>query len=483
MKIEYTLFCKRYDSILNTNMEEKALFKEFAKVSSKAWKQKIQFDLKGADYNDTLLWESPEGIKTKPFYHADDLENIETNQFFGNTEWAIGQEIFAQDAIKANKKALKALSQGVESLSFIVPSKDIDLKDLLQGIDLQTVPIHFNLQFLSATPLKKLFDTIDLTNSDIYLNLDIIGNLARTGNWFINKERDHEILDEILTSNWSNQAKSSLSIDVSLYQNAGANKVQQLAYTLAHANEYLTHYHNLGHDLKHFQKITFKLAIGPNYFFEIAKIRALRLLWKTVAEAYGVVSDCHIITVPSKRNKTLYDYNVNMLRTTTESMAAILGGANTVQNTAYDALYHKTNDFGERLAKNQLLIMKHESYLNKVNNPVDGTYYIERLTDQLAEKALALFKNLEANGGFLRQLKDHTIQKKIKESAQKEQELFNIKKEVLVGTNKYLNPDDKMGNSLELYPFMKTKKRKTLIEPILEKRLAEDIEQKRLKDE
>lgn len=464
-------------------MEEKALFNEFAKVSSKAWKQKIQFDLKGTDYNDTLVWESSEGIKVKPFYHADDPKNIDQNQFVGSTKWNIAQEIYVHNAIKANKKALKVLSQGIESLNFIVPSKDIDIKDLLQTIDLETVPIHFNLQFLSITYLRKLFDTKDFTNSDIYLNIDIIGNLARTGNWFINKERDYEILDEILTSNWSNQAKSILSIDVSLYQNAGANSVQQLAYALAHANEYLNRYNNLEHDLKHFQEITFKVGIGPNYFFEIAKIRALRLLWKTIANAYGVVSDCHIIAVPSKRNKTLYDYNVNMLRTTTECMAAILGGSNTVQNMPYDSLYHKTNDFGERIAKNQLLIMKHESYLNKVHNPVDGTYYIERLTEQLSEKALELFKNIEVNGGFLRQLKDHTIQKKIKESAQKEQELFNQKEEVLVGTNKYQNPDDKMGSALDLYPFMKTKKRKTLIEPILEKRLAENVEQKRLKDE
>ena len=464
-------------------MKEKALFNEFDKVSSKAWKQKIQFDLKGADYNDSLIWESTEGIKTKPFYNTDDLEDLESNKLFENTKWNIGQEIFVQDAIRTNKKALKILKQGVESLSFVIPSKDINIKDLLQTINLEKVPIHFNLQFLSPSYLKKIFDSNDFTNSDIYLNIDIIGNLARSGNWFINKEKDHKILDEILTSDWANQARSILSIDVSLYQNAGANMVQQLAYALGHANEYLNHYNNLEHGLKHFQEITFKLAIGPNYFFEIAKIRALRLLWKTIADAYGLAPDCHIITLPSKRNKTLYDYNVNMLRSTTECMAAILGGSNTVQNTAYDSLYHKTNDFGERIAKNQLLIMKHESYLNKVDNPVDGTYYIEKLTDQLSQKALMLFKNIEANGGFLRQLKDHTIQKKIKESAQKEQELFNQKEEILVGTNKYQNPDDKMGSILELYPFMKTKKRKTLIEPILEKRLAEDIEQKRLKDE
>ncbi|MCK5400994.1 MAG: methylmalonyl-CoA mutase, partial [Flavobacteriaceae bacterium] len=231
-------------------------------------------------------------------------------------------------------------------------------------------------------------------------------------------------------------------------------------------------------------KLTFKVSIGTNYFFEIAKLRALRLLWKTLASEYvSNVSDCHIIATPTKRNKTIYDYNTNMLRTTTECMSAIFGGANTICNLPYDAIYHKDNEFGERISRNQLLILKHESYFNKVNNPVDGSYYIETLTQQMAEKALELFKNIEANGGFLKQLKEGTIQRKIKESAAKEQELFNTKKEILLGTNKHPNPNDKMKHELELYPFVKQKKRKTLIEPIIEKRLAENLEQERLKDE
>jgi methylmalonyl-CoA mutase len=160
-----------------------------------------------------------------------------------------------------------------------------------------------------------------------------------------------------------------------------------------------------------------------------------------------------------------------------------LGGANTVCNLAYDGIYHKTNEFGERIARNQLLILKHESYFDKVNNPSDGAYYIESLTEQLAEKALQLFKDIEANGGFLKLLKDGNIQRKIKESAEKEQEQFENNEAILLGTNKHINPTDIMKNELELYPFVKTNPRKTLIEPIIERRLAETLEQKRLNDE
>lgn len=227
----------------------------------------------------------------------------------------------------------------------------------------------------------------------------------------------------------------------------------------------------------------FTVSVGSNYFFEIAKLRALRILWSTLASEYQINTDCYISAVPTKRNKTLYDYNTNMLRTTTECMSAILGGANNVCNLPYDAIYHKDNEFGERIARNQLLILKHESAFDKVNNAADGAYYIESLTEQLAEKALELFKDIERNGGFLNQLKSGTIQRKIKENATKEQEQFNSGERILLGTNKHSNPNDKMAEQLQIYPFVKINKRKTLIVPIIEKRIAEQIEQTRLKNE
>ena len=172
-----------------------------------------------------------------------------------------------------------------------------------------------------------------------------------------------------------------------------------------------------------------------------------------------------------------------MLRTTTECMSAILGGANAVANLPYDALYHKDNEFGDRISRNQLLVLKHESYFDKVNNPADGAYYIETITQQLAEKALDLFKDIERNGGFITQLIEGTIQRKISESAAKQQELFDSGKEVLLGTNKFPNKNDLMKDELELYPFVKQNPRKTLITPIIEKRLAEKLEQERLTTE
>ena len=167
------------------------------------------------------------------------------------------------------------------------------------------------------------------------------------------------------------------------------------------------------------------------------------MLRDVLLKEYGVESSsAHIFTQPSLRNKTIYDYNVNMLRTTSECMSAILGGSTTVNNMAYDAMYHKKNEFGERIARNQLLILQQESYLESANKMADGSYYIENLTSQLAEKALVIFKEIERGGGFLKQLKQGVIQRKIEESARTEQEQFNNTEIILLGSNKQPNADD-----------------------------------------
>ena len=462
-------------------MSKDCLFKEFDAVSAKAWKQKIQADLKGADYNDTLVWDSPDGIKVKPIYHADDFEKSPPLKVAPPSRWAIGQSIYAGNAKAANKKALKVLDRGAESLLITVPSDQIEIETLLKDIDLSRTTLYFQFQFLSATYIEGLKKFVEGKKANIHLNIDLLGNLARTGNWYHSLQKDHALLDRIMEQPDSQAGISVIGVDMSLFQNAGANRIQQLAYSLAQANEYLGH---LGdHASKVQQGFTFKVSVDGDYFFEIAKLRALRHLWKVLASEYGLKKDCHIVAVPSKRNKTLYDYNVNLLRTTTECMSAILGGADTVANLAYDAIYHKDNEFGERIARNQLLILKGESYLDKVANPADGSYYIEQITKQLAEDALRLFKHIESNGGFLRQLKEHTLQKKIKESALKEQDRFDTGRKILVGSNKYSNDQDRMKGELELYPFVKTQARKTLLEPIIERRLTESLEQKRLGDE
>lgn len=457
------------------------LFEEFEEVSAKQWKQKIQFDLKGADYNETLVWNSPDGVNVRPFYHPDETpQPLKVQPASG---WSICEKIYAVSAEEANKKALEAIEKGAESIRFLIPSEEIDPVRLLEGIE-ENITVYLSLKFLSEDYLTQLKELLNSRKGKLYLQLDIIGKLARSGNWFHNLKKDHELMD--LPLKFSAGYESVISVDSGLYQNAGATIPQELAYTLAQANEYLNHLNEYGYfseGKKADFQVQFLTATGSNYFFEIAKLRALRLLYATLAGEYGIAETCHILAEPSKRNKTLYDFNVNLLRTTTECMSAVLGGADAVCNMPYDALYHKNNDFGNRIARNQLLILKHESYFEKAANPAEGSYYIETLTRQFAEKALEIFRDMEKGGGFLKQLKEGVIQKKINESAAREQEQFDSGELVLIGTNKYPNKQDKMKEELELYPFLKKKSRKTLLPPVIEKRLAERHEQQRLREE
>lgn len=451
-------------------MKEK-LFQDFDPVSSKQWKQQIQFDLKGADYNQTLIWESPEGIKVKPFYHNDEFESeirVQTNV----SDFKILQRIYVFDVEKSNKRAKETLNRGAESIYFTIEKPETDLSVLFDKLPKEII-YYVKPLFLSEEFSLKINDFAKANKLQIKLLIDPIGQLAQDGNWFSNLDTDFSTLNNL-------NAKvdiSLLSIDSGLYQNAGANMVQQLAYTLAHINEYFNRIPNLK------SQIDIEVSVDSNYFFEIAKLRALRMLFDVLKKEYNYDFDCHIIAQPTKRNKTLYDYNVNMLRTTTECMSAVLGGADAVSNLAYDVLFHKENEFGDRISRNQLLVLKHESYFDKVDNPSDGAYYIETITEQLAEKALELFKDIEKNGGLITQLIEGTIQRKIAESAEKEQVLFDEGKEVLLGTNKYPNKEDRMKHDLELFPFVKQNPRKTLITPIIEKRLAEKLEQERLATE
>lgn len=450
-------------------MKEK-LFQDFDPVSSKQWKQQIQFDLKGADYNQTLIWESPEGIKVKPFYHNDEFESeirVQTNV----SDFKILQRIYVFDVEKSNKRAKETLNRGAESIYFIIEKQETDLAKLFAELPKEVV-YYIKPLFLSEEFAVKVNDFAKANNFSVNLLLDPIGQLAQDGNWFTNLDTDFSVLNALN----SKLAIPFLSVNLSLYQNAGANIVQQLAYTLAHINEYFNR-------LSVIPNLTIEVSVGANYFFEIAKLRALRMLFDALKKEYNSEAELHLIAQPTKRNKTLFDYNVNMLRTTTECMSAILGGADVVSNLSYDVLFHKENEFGDRISRNQLLVLKNESYFDKVDNPADGAYYIESLTEQLAEKALELFKDIEKNGGLITQLIEGTIQRKIAESAEKEQNLFDEGKEVLLGTNKFPNKEDRMKHDLELFPFVKQNPRKTLITPIIEKRLAEKLEQERLATE
>lgn len=445
------------------------LFNDFDTITAAAWKQKIQVDLKGDDYNESLIWKSNEGVHVKPFYTRED-RHFNTIPLAKNG-YKICQSIFVDDVIIANKLAKDSIDRGASAIQFIAKTS-FDYKNLFDNINTKEIFIYLNFEFLNAAFVSEI-DNYCKSNC-LYFQIDIIGNLAKTGNWFSNLNSDLKEKNKYIQS-----VNNSICVDASIYQNAGASIIQELTYALAHTNEYIELF---GKSIA--PKLHYIFSVGSNYFFEIAKLRAFRILVDALLNEHGVKNTpIHIFTKPSLRNKTIYDYNVNMLRTTTECMSAILGGSDTISNISYDSIYHKSNEFGERISRNQLLILKEEAYLSEAHKFANGAYYVESIEKQFAEKSLQLFKQIEKSGGFLKQLKKGTIQNKINENAKKQQTQFDQNEIILLGTNKLTSENDFMKNELQIYPFLKKKNTKTLIVPILQKRLADQLEQNRLKME
>jgi len=450
---------------------------EFSKIDSKLWNKKIKDDLKKLGHSNITSYNSKENIKIKPFYTSDDLNNLKNVDSNYPDSWTICQNISADNSSVANIKALELINKGAESINFIIQNNSIRCKDLLKNIDIEKIELFFKIEFHSNSFLKSLNDIIKSSSTSFNISFDPIGSFAKTGGW---KSSMNEDLDK-LNNNIKILEKFNnvIIVNSGLYQNSGANIFEEIAFTLSHANEYLNHFNG-----KCANKIAFNISMGSNYFFEIAKLKALRFLWSKITKEYNnEINFPHIIAKPSKRNKTIIDYNNNILRTTTECMSAILGGANTISNITYDSIFKNKNEYSEKIALNQLLIIKHETHIDKVKNAADGSYYINNIANTIAEESLKIFKDIENRGGFISALEKNIIQKRIGKSHKIEQELFNNNKEKLLGINIFTDLNQKFKSEINKPIFTKSNTRNTKIKPISEIRLAEEIELSRIKNE
>jgi methylmalonyl-CoA mutase len=436
---------------------KKSLFAEFNAVSSKQWKQKIQYELNGADYNQSVIWESLEGIKVKPFYHRDETQKILK---INTSKKAIScQNVYVFDIEKTIAKVVQAIENNADSFIFTIENKTIDLCKVLEKIP-PKIDVYFNFNFFDKAYLKKIDALAQQKNCIYYCNIDPIGHLSKNGNWINTEEKDNfDALNNTINET-SNLAL--LSVNGDLYQNVGANCVQQIAFTLAHCVEYFSRISNIKHP------ILIPISVGSDYFFEIAKLRALRYLFDIIIKEFGFNQTCKLIVFPTKRNKTIYHASENELKIQAECESAILGGADVIYTFPSDFLYKKTNYKSTIKAQKQLEMVVQNCDSSQIN----GSYFVENLTLEIAEKALKMFKKIEQDGGFLTLLKEEKIQQKIKESAEKEQKNFDATYKI--------DSIEKIKNEIELYPFLKINPRKIIVPPLLPKRLAESHEKKQL---
>ncbi len=482
-------------------MDKEKLFEAFPPISTADWKEKIIKDLKGADYNKKLVWKTSEGFDVQPFYRTENLTDYpHMNSFPGSfpyvrgnkvkqNNWLIRQDIIVDNIENANKKALDIRLKGVDSIGFTFTDDakpDIDnIEKLCENIRADLMELNFT----ASNPLE-IVESIDVLakkhNRNLNkvagsVNYDPIGDFSLNGKFHDSEEEDLALLIKLHKASAHLPKFQYITINASIFNNSGAGIVNELAFSMAIAAKYLTYLTDNGFDIDEVApKIRFHFSVGSNYFMEIAKFRAAKYLWSKIVNAYGL-NDATNATMfihcsNSQWNKTIYDPYVNMLRTTTESMSAILGGINSLSVLPFNSVYETETEFSERIARNQQLVLKSESYLDKVADIGAGSYYIESLTDKLIQNAWERFLTIDEAGGYIEATKNGIIQNIItKESSKKDNDIATRRKSIL-GTNQFPNINEQLGAD---FKFPNPKITNSDFEPLVTYRGAEQLEKLR----
>lgn len=450
------------------------LFSEFAPVSTEAWKEKIVTDLKGADFDKKLVWKTGEGFNVNPFYRAEDIEGLKTTESLpgefpyvrgtkANNDWKVRQNIEVECFSSANAKALDLLFKGVTSLGFIIKAEDVNAENiatLLNGIYPESVELNFKTCNCKSVELINILAAYlkekgaDLSKCFGSVNYDAFKKMLIKG---VDQENWVESALAVLNAGKALPRYQVLAVNAFNFNNAGSFITQELGYALAWGNELIAKLTEAGFTADEVaKKIKFNFGIASNYFLEIAKFRAGRWLWAEIVAAYTpqCQRDCeknkpdglcrcaakmnaHAQT--SEWNMTIYDAHVNLLRTQTEAMSAALAGVDSITVRPFDKAYKTSDDFSERIARNQQLLLKEECHLDKVVDPSAGSYYIETLTYSVADQAWKLFLEVEDKGGFYAAVKAGDIQNAVNAASNKRKGNIATRREILLGTNQFPN--------------------------------------------
>ena len=441
--------------------EEQKLFSEFNTATMADWEHKAQKDLRETPL-ESLTWHTYENIDVKPYYAKEDIANLpfvkhEPGQFpylrgrkTGDNSWQNIQQIEAKGNARHDiEKAADALQRGADGIHFVVHNPELfDLAYLVRKIDLTNSTVAYTLQEQPDTFLQRLYGElkncgISHTNLRGFISFDPISVKST-----ITHEEKKAII-QVLGLTKDSPELYGVTVNGTSFSGIGASITQEVAYTLSAAVAYIDRLTDAGEPLESvLRNMQFQMASGTNYFFEIAKLRVLRLLWAAVVEAYGanpeLAASLRIHSATSSWYQTTLDPYVNMLRTTTEAMAAVISGCDSLTVTPFDSTFRASDEFSERIARNVSIILKEEAYLDKAIDPAAGSYYLEALTDALAKKAWALFKEVEERGGFEEAYKSGFILGTITEVSHRKFRNVATGRDVMVGTNKYPNPKEQL---------------------------------------
>ena len=455
------------------------LFSEFPPVTTGEWEAQIAADLKGQDYEQALTWQTYEGFKVNPFYRSENLAELKYLNFLPGefpfirgtksaNGWLIRQDIFVQNFKEANKKALDILCKGVNSLGFYfdcrtdVTSEKLSL--LLNDIELDSCEVNFVCPCQKCNCVEVFTGYVDRGKWDNKLvsassAVDPLGTITMKGKFEEGgEEAAFSRLTELVRKAQILPEFRVIGVNGKFFGNSGSSVVQQLAFSLAIGTEYLTRLTDTGMNIDEVaRKIKFNFSISNNYFMEIAMLRAARWLWACIVKAYRPQNEDSAKMVvhceTGNYNKTLYDPYVNMLRTQTETMSAVLGGAGSVTVQAYDSVFQTPSEFSERIARNQQILLKEEAYFDKTVDPGGGSYYIETLTSSIAEAAWKLFLQVQDKGGYLAALREGFIQKEINKMVAERNMNLAFRNDHLLGTNSFPDFSEKLEEELDSSVF------------------------------
>ena len=445
-----------------TNCEK--LFAEFPEVSTEAWEAAIAVDLKGADYERKLVWRTTEGFSLRPYYRAENLEGLETlgtqaGEFpylrgvSGDNSWLTHQTIAVKCPKAANEAALKMLNAGVDSLGFCVAEELTaeQLDELLAGIVLPAVELTFcgkGAGKLVALVLAKA-EKEGVAKDDLHVNFcidPIVKHLSQKGDWCEECEGGKCLtkIADLIKATAEYKGVRVVNVSANVFSDSGSTIVEELGFGLSVAHEYLVRLMEAGLTVDQAaKKIRFTFAVTSNYFMEMAKFRAARLLWANIVKQYEPACECSckmfVHARTSSWNQTVYDPYVNMLRGTTEAMSAAIAGVHSLEVLPFDYAYTTPTEFSERIARNQSLLLKHESHFDQVIDPAGGSYYIENLTKTIAEEAWKLFLELEEKGGYVEVFKAGYVVERVKASATAKDKAIATRRQILLGANQYPN--------------------------------------------
>ena len=446
------------------NTKREKLFTEFPPVPTEKWEEVITADLKGADYERKLVWRTGEGFNVRPYYRAENLEGIrflgsQAGEFpyvrgtHAHNRWRVHQTVSVVCPKEANAEALKILNAGVDSLGFCIASADFsaaDLDMLLKDICIPAVEITFcgekmaNVAELVLAKVEK--EGIAKEDVRIAFCIDpLVKGLSSKGDFCSpNGEKCIARIVELIHKTKEYKHVRIVTVAGQTFGNSGSTIVEELAFTLSAGHDYLVRLTDAGLDVDAAaRKLRFSFSVSSNYFMEIAKFRAARMLWANIVKGYGPAKNCackmQIHAETSRWNQTVYDPYVNMLRGTTEAMSATIAGVHSLEVTPFDAAFESPTEFSKRIARNVELLLKHESHFDQVVDPAGGSYYVENLTQSIAAEAWKLFLEIEEKGGYAEAYKAGFIKERVEASAAAKDKAIATRRQTLLGANQFPN--------------------------------------------